>query len=188
MAEGKSLGTKHELLGACAEAWSINCDKLKGTKYEDKYEVFSNSFLDATKKLSQLIAKSWLPETTYPEGRKFRNILLGIKRDEDNNAILDKDGKSQPDGLSNVARSNAIVTFCKDQGICDDAMLQVLADYIILVDWSAFRGKTLEGVLVTLPYPPRPGVVTNQELEDWVHDNTDRYFPTTAYIPLSCWC
>lgn len=129
--------------------------------------IDKEDFLFINKKLSQLIAKSWLPND--PEGAEFRKILLRGDSEE-------------------------IKNWLKNHDVDLEGFFRVSLN--IEVSWDTFIGTLKETTTLgtisnrsqtyILPYPPRPGVVTDEQLERWVNDtNSDNKFPLDPYIPLS---
>ncbi|MEC4813941.1 MAG: hypothetical protein SAK29_11810 [Scytonema sp. PMC 1069.18] len=153
--------------------------------YQDKFDDFFNQITEEagstrgasdinkqeayviSKKLSQLIAKSWLPND--PEGAEFRQIILRGDSEE-------------------------IKNWLKNHDVDLEGFFQVSIN--IEVSWETFVGTLKETTAMgrlstrsntyTLPYPPRPAVVTDEQLEKWINDtNADNKFPLDPYIPLS---
>jgi hypothetical protein len=119
----------------------------------------SREFLNQSKKMSQLIAKSWLPND--PEAANIKKVLMSRNSDE-------------------------IKALMKNYGIDPEGFLGPTK---VVVDWNSYKGVLTEEVgemVYSLPYPPRPTEVTDEQLEEWVN-NTDpnTQYPTTPYIPLS---
>ncbi|MDF5732081.1 MAG: hypothetical protein PUP92_29790 [Rhizonema sp. PD38] len=153
--------------------------------YQDKFDTFFNQiteelgntrgldtidkqeFQAINKKLSQLIAKSWLPND--PEGAEFSKILLRGDSEEIKNSL-------------------------KNHGVDLEDWFRVSIN--VEVNWDTFVGTLKEITTLgaisdrsntyILPYPPRPAVVTDEQLERWVNDtNPDNKFPLDPYIPLT---
>ena len=113
-----------------------------------------SEFLQASKKISQLIAESWLPE-----GEHIKKILLS-------------------------GNQEAIKQLLQEKGIDLEGVFGIKN---LFVNWDSFYGTITElGLAYYLPYPPRPAVVEECQLRDWVK-NTDpnTLFPPYPYIPLS---
>lgn len=154
--------------------------------YENQFETFFNQItellgntrgletvgrqevLAINKRLSQLIAKSWLPHD--PEGAEFKQVLLRGDSEEIKNWLKNHDADLE--GVYGVS-------------------------IFIEVSWDTFVGTLRESTALgtlsnrsnvyTLPYPPRPVVVTDEQLERWVNDtNHTNEFPSDPYIPLTC--
>jgi hypothetical protein len=133
---------------------------------------FRKTLGEQNKKLSQLIAKSWLPDK-YTEGKDFRDILL----DTDENK-------------TDQERTKDIVKFLKTQGIeIADILEPLLGRPVnIKVSWETFAGDIREGDVYVLPYPPKPSIPGfDKQLEDWINDTrSDNILPDAPYIPLTC--
>ena len=153
--------------------------------YQDKFDTFFNQlteelgntrgletinkqdFQATNKKLSQLIAKSWLPND--PEGADLKKILLR-------------------------GDSGEIKNWLVTHGVDLEDWFRVSLN--VEVSWDTFVGTLKEitslGTIsdrsetYILPYPPRPAAVTDEQLERWVNDtNPDNKFPLDPYIPLT---
>ena len=116
-----------------------------------------------SKTISQLIAKSWLPDK-YPEGKEIREVLIRDNSDE-------------------------IKSLLKKYGV-DIDIFGFGGSLEVTVSWDTFKGDIEEipgrAGAYTLPYPPRPAEVTNEQLEEWVNDtNPDDPYPKAPYIPLT---
>jgi hypothetical protein len=141
--------------------------RLKTSSEEDKInrDALRGEFREKNKKISQLIAKSWLPND--PEGAEIRQVILRNVSEE----IKDLLKKYDVD--------------------IDEFLGSIVGGPIhVKVSWDTFAGKLDEipgsqGSYV-LPYPPRPVEVTDEHLEEWVN-NTDPNtpMPPYPYIPLT---
>ncbi len=147
--------------------FSVVRDKLEGTRGAGvDIKQLQTSYASASKKLSQLIAQSWLQKDVEgSEGHEFRQILLRHNSEE-------------------------IKDFLKNKhSINIDDLFQAVSDgpVDVKVSWDTFGGKTDEELrLYVLPYPPRPSEVTDAQLEKWVNDiNPEQIFPLDPYIPLT---
>ena len=123
-----------------------------------------NSFGQLSKKVSQLIARSWLPKD--PEGADIKGALL--KGD-----------------------SEEIKTVFKKHGVDLDEFFSPMT-LNVKVDWSAFCGSLVEVtgpkqlLEYNLPYPLRPMEVTGAQLSEWVNNSDpSTVYPPCPYIPLS---
>ncbi|GAB1543539.1 hypothetical protein NUACC21_62140 [Scytonema sp. NUACC21] len=116
-------------------------------------------FKSQSKKVSQIIAKSWL--SNDPEGMEIKRVIFRRNSDE-------------------------IKELLKKYGIDLEGFFGPTK---VVVDWSSYKGILTEDVgeaVYILPYPPRPTEVTDEQLEEWVNNNDpDTLYPTTPYIPLS---
>jgi hypothetical protein len=140
-----------------------------GSNEDFKQEVAKYIF-ERNKKLSQLVAKTWLPNV-YPEGAEFRAILLSKKESGE--------------------KTKEIKEFLKKHDIDIDGILgsAIGGPIDIQVSWDTFGGTIGEiqgrGPYM-LPYPPRPSEVTDEQLESWINDNNpNNPFPHDPYIPLT---
>lgn len=133
---------------------------------------FRQTLGEQNKKLSQLIAKSWLPNE-YPEGKAFRDILLDTDETK-----------------TDAERTKDIVNFLKTQGINIADILEPLLGrpVNIKVSWDTFAGDIREGDVYVLPYPPKPRIDGfDDELEKWIKDkDPNNILPDAPYIPLTC--
>ena len=116
-----------------------------------------------SKTISQLIAKSWLRDK-YPEGEEIREVLLRDNSDEIKSLLKKYDVDIDIFGFGGPIE--------------------------VTVSWDTFSGDLKEvpgrAGSYTLPYPPRPAEVTNEQLEEWVKDtNPDDPYPKAPYIPLT---
>jgi hypothetical protein len=123
-----------------------------------------NFLFEQDKKISQLIARSWLQKDDV--GKQFREILISSK--------------------SSQEKSEEIKNFLQNQGI---AFPKELFSQI-KVNWESFGGKIEEEPgrerIYLMPYPPRPFEVKDEHLEKWINDNNpERIEPEDPYIPLS---
>jgi hypothetical protein len=130
-----------------------NVKILEQEKGSERTKQFSD-FLQASKKISQLIAESWLPE-----GEQIKKVLLS----DDEEAIKE---------------------LLKDKGIDLEGVFGIKT---LFVNWDSFYGTITElGLAYYLPYPPRPVVVEDYQLEEWVNNTEpNTLFPPYPYIPLS---
>ncbi|GAB1543540.1 hypothetical protein NUACC21_62150 [Scytonema sp. NUACC21] len=153
--------------------------------YQDKFDEFVNQITEEfgntrgaesidrqdivilNKKLSQFIAKSWLPND--PEGADFRRVVLRGDSEE-------------------------IKNWLKNHGVDLEGFFRVSIH--IEVSWDTFIGtlkeSTTPGAIsdrsnrYIFPYPPRPAEVTDEQLERWVNDtDPNKQFPDDPYIPLT---
>ncbi|SRR5579883_180147 len=120
----------------------------------------SNEFKSQSKKVSQLIAKSWLAND--PEGAEIKRVIYG-------------------------RNSNEIKEMFKKYGVDLERFFDPLK---IVVDWSSFKGileeEVVGEVIYRLPYPPRPTEVTDEQLEEWINNtDTNTQYPPHPYIPLT---
>ena len=119
----------------------------------------SREFLSQSKKMSQLIAKSWLPNDH--DAANINKVLMS-------------------------RNSNEIKALMKKYGIDIEGFFGPTK---VVVDWSSYKGILTEEVgemVYSLPYPSRPVEITNEQLEEWVNNNDpNTQYPTTPYIPLS---
>ena len=149
-----------------SRAWANHPDR-KTMNRED----FESAFVKASKKLSQLIAKAWLPDK-YPEGKAFRDVLVGNLQLEDDEL-----------------RSKNIKLFLQGEGIdidIDAILTNNKRSVLVLVNWDSFYGDLTErGFQYSLPYPPKPAEVTEPQLDKWIKDDTDNIVPNDPYIPVS---
>ncbi|MDJ0734538.1 MAG: hypothetical protein QNJ47_10810 [Nostocaceae cyanobacterium] len=121
-----------------------------------------NELSQITKKMSQLIAKSWLPD-----GKEIKEIFLyGSQKD--------------------------IQKMLKDNGIelpeLGDQPTEIRIDWDTF--YGKVEDKTIGGEKFwewTIAYPPRPYYdVTDEELKAWVNnDDPKTTVPETPYIPLT---
>lgn len=130
-------------------------------------ETARPTMIELNKKISQLIAKSWLYKSD-PEGERIRNVLVG-------NLLK-----------TTAEKSKEIVEFFKNNYDIDmENIGGVFPIESVEVDWDTFYGSLSEkGKKYILPYPPRPTEVTDEHLEQWIND-TSNNFPSTPYIPLT---
>ena len=124
-----------------------------------------SAFAEQSKKISQLLAKSWL--SNDPEGAEIKAALL--EDDSDNiKAVFKKYGVDFDEFAS---------PFSVD----------------VSIDRSTLGGSILEEIegpgqilKVNLPYPPQAEEVTDTQLTEWINnDDPDTVYPPYAYIPLS---
>ena len=120
-----------------------------------------------SKKISQLIAKSWL--SNDEDGKRIREVLLLPN-------TPDKTGK--------------IKKLLEDHGI----NIENLGVAKIEVDWDSFFGSLKDTgdpqspLTLVIAYPPRPTEfnITEEALETWVSDTDDsRLIPDHPYIPVT---
>ena len=147
-----------------AESLDVAVGPIEGRKngaVKNGAEV-RQSFAQQSKKISQLIAKSWLPDD--PEGTQIKKVLI-------------------------EGNSEKINEMLKKYGVDLEVIFHPLS---IHVDWDTFFGKMAETTvgggtwLYSLPYPPRPNEVTDAQLTDWVNNqDPNQQFPPNPYIPLS---
>lgn len=120
---------------------------------------FSREFLSQSKKMSQLIAKSWL--SNDPEAANIKKVFMS-------------------------RNSNEIKALMKNYGIDIEGFFGPTK---VVVDWNSYKGVMTEEVgemVYSLPYPSRPAEVKDEQLEEWVNNNDPNIqYPTTPYIPLS---
>ena len=121
-------------------------------------------FAEHSKKISQLVAKSLLPND--PEGAELRTALL-----------------------ENV--SEKIKAAFKKYGMDFDEFASPLS-VKVTVDRSTLCGsiEEVEGpdqiLKITIPYPPRSELVTDVQLTEWVNnDDPEQVYPPYPYIPLT---
>lgn len=114
-----------------------------------------------TKKMSQLIAKSWLPG-----GEPIKKILL-YGQEEEIKDLLEQNGISLPKGAISIRLSVNWDSF-----------------YGSVQEKTLGRERFWEW---TIAYPPRPYYdVTDEQLQKWVdNDDPNTLYPTAAYIPLT---
>ena len=141
--------------------------KLREIGKNDSLSVPSyNSFAEISKAISQILAKSWLPN--QPEGGEIKQILLYGTPDE-------------------------VKAMFKKYGVDLDEFYRPY-NVTLFVNWDTFYGqlKELSGggqqnLDIDIPYPPRPMEVQDWQLVDWINNNDPNTVnPTYAYIPLSC--
>lgn len=139
---------------------------------EQRVQDFRDVLKNSTKKISQLIAKSWLPND--PEGAKIRQVLLQASTEE-------------------LTKSEEIKKLFKENYRID--IEEIVGDLYghpvdVTVSWDTFSGSAREredqrGQYI-IPYPPRPVEVTDTQLQAWVNNEEDSVsFPPDPYIPLS---
>ena len=136
---------------------------LKG-KGEGELKASNESFAQLSKEISQLIARSWLPND--PKGADIKGALL--KGD-----------------------SEEIKTVFNKYGVDLDKFFSPMT-VNVSVDWDTFFGTFSEvtgpeqPLEYNLPYPPRPMEVTDAQLSEWVHNSDpSTIYPPYPYIPLS---
>ena len=137
---------------------------------EQRVQNFRDILKNNSKKMSQLIAQSWLPND--PEGAKIRQLFLQSE---------------------NENRSEEIKKFFKENYEID--LEEIVGDLYghpvdIIVSWDTFSGAAREREdhrgQYTIPYPPRPAEVTDTQLQTWINNkNDDVQFPSDPYIPLT---
>jgi len=117
-----------------------------------------------SKKVSQLIARSWLPND--PEGADIKGALLSGDSEE-------------------------IKTVFKKYGVDLDEFFSPMT-INVNVDWDTFFGSLAEvtgseqPVEYNIPYPPRPMEVTDAQLSEWVDSNDpSAVYPPYPYIPMT---
>lgn len=124
--------------------------------------IASGSFADVSKKISQVIAKSWLPE-----GQEEREILL-----EGNSRKIKKLFKKNDidlDALMEPIPVNVVI----DTNTFNGSIEQIP---------NTDPEKTLT---VKIPYPPRPAEVSDEELQQWVDDCSDNVYCDNLYVRVS---
>jgi hypothetical protein len=141
--------------------------KLIGNSWSpENRQAYREESLNRDKKLSQFVAKTWLPE-----GAEMRKIILKGDSDE-------------------------IKKLLKDNGIDVIEKLEIVLSkkITIKVNYDSFAGTHEEqkgiGTIYNLPYPPIPSEknVSESVLQKWVSDSDDAHdFPEDPYIPLT-WC
>ena len=129
--------------------------------------ITSGSFADVSKKISQLIAKSWLPEDR--EGKRIKKILLR-------------------------GNSNRIKELFKENDIDLDELMAPIPVNVV-IDTNTFNGSIEQipntdpdkTVTVKIPLPPRPADLSDKELTQWVNDCSDNtVHADNPYIRFSC--
>lgn len=121
-----------------------------------------NTLAEPSQKISQLIAKSWLPE-----GEKEREILLG----GNSNKIkeLFKENEIDLDGLMDPIPVDVII----DTNSFNGSIEQIP---------NSDPKKTLT---VKIPYPPKPAELSDDELKQWVNDCSDDVYCDNLYVRFS---
>lgn len=117
-----------------------------------------NTLREASHQISQLIAKSWLSDD--PEATEI-------------NAVLQE------------GNSNNIKTLFQKYGIDLDKLLgettAVIIDSVFL-DRGIEQMSSFDGTLtVKIPYPPKPGDISDEDLTSLVGNSSDRNFSTITY-------
>jgi hypothetical protein len=138
---------------------NANLGKAAAKSPDLKGHELTEGFRQRSKLISQLIARSWLPG-----GEEIKQTLIYGSSDE-------------------------IKALLTQEGVDLD---KFFGPTMIKVDWDTFYG-TLEEIYATdfeviynMPYPPRPGEVTDEQLTDWVgNTNSDEVYPPYPYIPLT---
>ena len=150
---------------ASAYAMSVKLfeEDVSEAKADKSYKDNLSQYGLYTKLISQLIAKSWLDTD---EGKKIKQTLL-YGTEEDIKQLMRENGVDWDDLYAPLTVKPR-------------------------VDWNTFWGNFQEvagpdePLVINVPYPPRPAEVTDQQLTDWINDKSDRVYPPTAYIPLTC--
>ena len=133
---------------------------LKG-KGEGELKTTSDSFGQLSKNISQLIAKSWLPE-----GEEIKKVLLHGSSEKIKDIF--KENGVDFDEFFSPMTVNVNVDW--------DTFFGTLAEI-------TGPGQPLE---YNLPYPPRPMEVTDAQLNEWVNNSDpSTIYPPYPYIPLS---
>jgi hypothetical protein len=127
------------------------------------------------KKLSQLIAKSWLPEDSKitPNPKEIKEVFCNAHKSEE-----------EMEKLKNFLIENEILS----PG--DKDLLE------IVVDWSTFYGKVelndlASKIVQVIPYPPKPSKenLSLKEIKAWVNNTNEKeIIPPSPYIPLTTTC
>jgi hypothetical protein len=120
------------------------------------------TFLQFSKKTSQIIAESWLSS-----GSQIQQALLS-GTSEDIKRVFAAKGMNI-DEFFHPFRVK--VTVCWNCFFCN------------LMEEPNNSGT----IILSIPYPPRPNGIEDSELQEWVNDN-DRevHFPSIPYIPMPC--
>ncbi|MDF5715150.1 MAG: hypothetical protein PUP93_15015 [Rhizonema sp. NSF051] len=128
-------------------------------------DQFEQWVRENSKKMSQVIAKSWLRND--PEGAQIRQVILSGDTDQIKDFLKTKYNVEIESVLGPLIGSPVKIN----------------------VDWDTFGGRTFEfpsGGIYVLPYPPRPAEVTDTQLQKWIDDNDPSHqFPADPYIPLT---
>ncbi|MDF5725678.1 MAG: hypothetical protein PUP91_35575 [Rhizonema sp. PD37] len=130
-------------------------------------DQFEQWLRENSKKMSQVIAKSWLQND--PEGAQIRQVILS----------------SEPEKIKDFLKEKYNIDIESVLGTLIGSPVKVK------VDWDTFGGSTSEfpsGGVYVLPYPPRPAEVTDTQLQRWIDDNDpspSHQFPADPYIPLT---
>lgn len=146
---------------------------LSSKDFKDKAN--QGSFLPASKRISQLIASSWLDPNAA-------NRFIPGKTNSEVQKILANGSNKDVENLLEAAGVDMEATF---------------GPTVVATNWNSFFGEIKEvldigdetGILFELPYPPRPSKeqVSDAVLEKWVEqDSCEKpFYPTDPYIPLS---
>lgn len=152
----KHKANYQELLSA-----SLIVNEKKGDA-KQAIERCHQSFAELSKKISQIVAQSWLPE-----GAEIKKVLL--------------QGNSQEIGAMFKENGADIEAFFKPFNVYFNVDWDTF--YGSLVEVSTGDNIWLSNI----PYPPRPMEVTDEQLEEWVNnDDPDVLYPPHPYIPLTC--
>ncbi|MDF5732082.1 MAG: hypothetical protein PUP92_29795 [Rhizonema sp. PD38] len=137
----------------------INREILSDASPEDSDCRVYGDFKNQSKKISQIIAKSWLAND--PEGMEIKRVIIRRNSDE-------------------------MKQLLKKYGV---DLERFFGPMKVVVDWNSYKGIITEDVgeaIYILPYPPRPAEVQDEHLEEWINNNDpNTLYPTTPYIPLS---
>lgn len=157
-----------KMVGESAKAYAMATKRSEAESTADDERCQPNQFpslyAQYTKTISQVIAKSWLSNDA--EGAEIKKTLLYGTEEEIKKMML-------------------------SYGVDWDKLFGPLT-VKIRVDWDTFFGnfKEIAGLdeplQINIPYPPKPAELTDQQLTDWINDESDAIYPTTAYIPLTC--
>jgi hypothetical protein len=158
----------------------------KTHNYVDSANLFANNILRQTKKLSQLIAYSWLENE---KARKIREIFRRATADDSE--------------LKQLLTGQFPDLWCEPIFTESEVAL-----YSFQINWDTFIGTLIEEqqaimaqcppyFRVNLPYPPRPALgettVTLEQIQEWAdsplefdeNGTVKNPFPPYPYIPCS---
>ena len=136
-----------------------------------------NKFKSISKKLSQIIARSWLKEKTADGQEQYANPELRKK-------LLFADRIALKDYLNQELE--------KLDSSLGNSALDEFGIVAVERNWNSFNGElaeSLDGLVYKFPYPPEPSSLSQQTLKDWINNTDDKIVTPDqaeiAYLPLT---
>ena len=158
------------------------------SKYgKENVDFYYQDLLHQSKRLSQLIAYSWMSDADVESLKQDKEFTLAIHVNKPPSEIASILQRARSDEIKEMLREQANVNL--DDSLGPNSRVNV--------DWNVFDGSVEaqdatavsvkdEWYTANLPYPPRPGCVKDWQLQEWVsNDKHGEYGPPYPYIPLS---
>lgn len=156
-------------------------------QYADRsVSSYCQDFLAQAKRLSQLLAYSWMSDGQAEE-MKQQHERFPITVTEPPSTIAHTLQYGTSEDIKEMFNSQADVDLSASLG----------PEVKISIDWNTFDGSIESGSAAAVPtenrewwytfnvpYPPRPASVETWQLEEWVLDQGENYAPCHPYIPL----